>query len=370
MKSARILIVLVVIAAGFLAGRLTAPCPKPLPADGVSPGDAFEGLRTYRGQGARAALALRPLIEATAAGGEEMLPEIEKALAEGRDFDYRLPMTADFDQYLLALPRTRRLAMLDAVGRIGGDDGVRILIEAGGNLRAATEERAVADLLLARHADRPDVREHYAKQLNRILVTHTEDQEAMWLLRASRGHLDAALFGDVMKAFVEGWLSGVDPQSVYAELGETLASLDEERAQKLFLRLIADPAEVPKARAAAAMCLARMPGARPQALEILLRPENQELLRYYVKGGKHSRYGEPYRIRAADESKDPKVRAEFLAEWLDVQRQFAAQMEEIAARAQPQVLRTLDLEANRAFLAEQIRGAEARLKHEQSLTKN
>jgi hypothetical protein len=208
------------------------------------------------------------------------------------------------------------------------------------------------------------VREFFNRRLHEFLVVHKDDREMLLFLRITRPFIYESAFDELAEAFATGWAGAVDPASVYSELGETLAAVDEARAVDVFTRILEDPTAMQNARAAAAMCLARIPTARPKALEFLLRDENQAYVLPFVKGLKWGRFGEAYLNRNADESQDPKVRIGFLQEWIPLQRQVAQLLDEIAARARPEVKAAVEVDANREYLKGQIAAAEARLEAE------
>jgi len=298
-----------------LAGACGGPAAAP-PGDVEDARAALRELTDYRGTGPRAIRETLRLVDRIVGGGGEMVEPLIEALGETEPFSYRVgAFSKDLRTGVISSYRNPRMAMLEALHRIGGEEAVAALIRAS-TAERDRENRIVALGFLGTLLDREDVQEHFGRRLERLLAERAVGPELVEFLRIARGRLDPEHFDVIAREFAKGWAK----DTVDYEMGDTLARMDEERAAMLFTRILADPAAPGPARAAAARCLARLPAHRRRAAEILARPEGHRFVHYFLDGIRHGRIDEYLPKREAEESGDPERRREYVEEWLRVNR--------------------------------------------------
>lgn len=278
--------------------------------------EALAKLVEYRGKGAIAARRTIEWVDAIVAGGPAMLPALDRELEKAEDWRYSFggmdyPKSGEVVAKAHGGVVTRFLslrgALLEAVGRIGGKEAATILMREAQKATDAQEpwlDRIVATIYLVPLADTDDrVPEFMNRHLVDYLLARDHSKDLYKELSLLRPWLTPETFEPMATVFRSAW---IDPQS-QDEIGCALASLDRERAGKMFLGLLGSDQTIDHARAGAARALGRMPGWREPALQTALASSNPAWLGWFLRGLALGRYGEIERETAARESLDPVV---------------------------------------------------------------
>lgn len=318
---------------------------KPAPP---SAEEALAELVAYRGKGAVAARKTIEWVDAIVAGGPAMLPALDRELASDEEWRYffgglAYPKSGDvvakMDGGVVTEFPSRRAALLEAVGRIGGERAATILMREAQKSTAAQEpwlDRIVATIYLVPLADSDErVAAFFNRHLVDYLLARDHSKDLYKELSLIRPWLEPETFEPMATVFRSEW---IDPQS-QDELGEALAFLDREKAGKMFLGIVGNPQAIDNARAGAARALGRMPERREPALKTVLAESNPVWLGWFLRGLATGRYGEVEKETAARESRDPeamlayvKDRERDLRESLDLVAQVADALDEAAEK--------------------------------------
>ncbi|MHC4472245.1 MAG: hypothetical protein ACYS99_14945, partial [Planctomycetota bacterium] len=305
----RLLLGLALLAVGLVAGYLLGRGAGAGPGTGdvESAKEALEALLDYRGRGARAVRESLSLVDRIVEGGREMVPLLRKPIEEGANWNYRFgAYSADYDAGVISHLPDLRTALLDAVSRLGGDEAVEVLLKAA-EARGDWKHRVTAQLFLARRGDREDVRNAFTRLMMKYLAVVKDDIEMGQTLKATRGHLDPAIFPRMAAAFS----SGLYKRGGTDEMAETLAGIDRRKAGELFLAQLANRSQPLVARSGAALACGRMPEMRQGAAALIEKDTDLRIAKAFVNGLRYGRYGGLKLQRAAQESRDPAQLREF-----------------------------------------------------------
>jgi hypothetical protein len=353
-----ILLLIAGISFGWLAGsRFGAPPP---PDQVRAAEDALSDLVAYRGLGARAARKTLGLVDRIVAGGATIVPKIEQALTEVDPYHRYTShgdqaggiYEMDTRQGIISRYPNATVALCEALARIGTPAAIEVLrAQAKRNDEHAFPlNRMAAALFLSRWLDRSDVREFFTKLVSKYLVTQVDTPEAQRVLDMTMGRLDPSIADRLEGAFAAGWARN----ETMDRLGESLAAIDEERAARLFLRLLGEETTPVKLRGDSARSIARMPEHRRAATALLIRDPNPITTNDFIRGLRRGRYGEAWLWRDAVESGDPeKVKAYDLGR-LPHLKASRAIMKELATALGPEQAKEIDLPRREAEFADLI----------------
>lgn len=319
MKGSVVVVVVVLcLAVGFGAGYMVRGPGAPVVPGGTEGAEGTEGaaggetpsasvledaraavreLAEYHGDGPRASVKVRRMVDRIVRGGEAVLPDVERALETCGLHKYNIPAySLDVRSVDLDLPPTRRTAFMVALDRIGGDEAVRLLLAA----TKPTEvwiENVTAYLFLARRAEREDVQAAFVRAARELLATRMNGPQVHRLLEIFCGRLPVSLAPQCMNAFREGWAF---PDTM-DRVAEILFTMDEARAGEFFESLLGDTDAPLGVRAQAARALARMPDRRPLATAMILKDPKREIVQDFTLGlegrGRFGSVGEYQDIR-------------------------------------------------------------------------
>ncbi len=318
------LIAIVALGLGFAAGvffqrPLAIDTSGPSSEDACDAQAALDELLIYRGSGATASRRVIALIGQIGQGGEEVLPALETAIKSGTNYKYSTSgYSLDSRRGEVSVHPDRRNALIEAVHRIGGDEGVRILIDAATS-SGTWINRVTALAYLGQRAERPDVRKFFMDTLKKNVVTHRSDAEAIQFMDTVRGRLDPEALPLLKAGLAGGWGS--------PELGDlmarAMAELDREETARTLVQILADTEKPVPARATAARALAQMPEHRPVTVKLVLDSGRIGIIDAFMRGLRFGRLDFVERSGTASASADPQVRLAYNRERLkDLEEAF------------------------------------------------
>lgn len=311
MKLNRMLFLFTALIAGFAAGWLLRPTsgtgPAPASPEDLAPEEALRKLAGFYGRGSAAGRAAIELADRIVAGGEAIVPALRKAVEETGHWELGAGGWAiDMRGAAVTSHPTRRSALLEAAGRIGGDEAVKLLMQQAVEARES-DDRLLSLVFLAPHAGRDDVRAFFGETLSRYCRARRSDTEAVRVFETLRGRLPADARGTLEAAIREGWAREAVSQALigcFVGLDPDLAA-GEDRAGDFLLALLMATSAPPNTRMAAAEGLARLPEHRFPAADRLMEIDDPKLVGFFLRGVLAGRFGEPERERAAFASGDP-----------------------------------------------------------------
>jgi HEAT repeat protein len=311
----KILAVMVLVAAAvaggyLLGGSCDSEGDRPAPGAADAAKTALSDLLDHRRQGSLAVREAFELVDRIVRGGEALVGPLVAALRDAPAWEYRgPPWSVDERNGVISSYPTRRVALLEALARIGGDRAIQALEEEARDRTPRTLiDRVAPVVFLARHAQRDDVRELFTELARKKIGEQREDEEMIRFLLAVRGRLLPEIRPHLAGAIATGW-----PQPSVAErMAHALHDLDPGQATTFFMGLLLDPKKPRAARRTAAWALARIPATRMDTLARLIEMQDSQLVNHYFAGLRKGRFFEEDAYRTALNSGDPETFSAYL----------------------------------------------------------
>lgn len=320
MKSPCILVVLLAfgagLAVGYFAWKGTGEEPDASPEAIEDAKAALDALAGSRKQGT--SIAVREaldLVGRIVRGGKVMLDPLAEAIRTVPHHPYNLPVSLDHRAGVPSGYSNKKIALLEAVTRIGGDRAIDILTEV---VEDRTERdwgtRVAAFAFLARHADGADrekVRDFYTGFVSTFLKKMRNDFVMTKILLISYGRLNPGIFTQMSGAYRTGWASA----GVADAMSVSLHYLDREKAGALFMSTAVEEgaAVSASARKSAIRALARIQERRSGAAQYLLKKKDVDLLASFLGALLHQQLEYTDLFNTAKLSDDPEAFPRFCA---------------------------------------------------------